>query len=94
MPTLSTFRADVPILSRFIDMFRNAWTIFLQPRFQLGFNILGALVWGVLFYPGLTTWRESIPFLVFVSIYANFVGHLSGVAAAAGARKADPNDPL
>ncbi len=70
------------------------WRAYLSPRFQLWFNLVAAVVWAALFVPGVLSWRESIPFLVFVSIYANFVGHLSGVAAAAGARKVDPDDPL
>jgi hypothetical protein len=76
------------------SVLRRAWRAYLSPRFQLGFNVAAAAVWAALFAPGLLSWRESIPFLVFVSIYANFVGHLSGIAAAAGARKADPEDPL
>lgn len=35
------------------------------------------LVWAVLFVPGLLSWEQSVPFLVFCSIYANFVGHFS-----------------
>lgn len=69
-------------------------TAFLAPRTQLWLHIVGAVVWALLFYPGMTSWRDSIPFLVFVSLYANFVGHLSGVAAAAAACKVDPDDPL
>ena len=73
---------------------RRVWVAFLQPRTQLRLNAALAGIWFCLFVPGLASWRESVPFLVFVSIYANFVGHLSGVAAAAGARKADPDDEL
>jgi hypothetical protein len=40
------------------------------------------LLWLLLALPGILLWRESVPFLVGVSIYANFVGHLSSWQAA------------
>lgn len=40
------------------------------------------LVWVVLAVPGILLWRESVPFLVGVSIYANIVGHWSSWGAA------------
>lgn len=73
---------------------RRLWEAFLQPRAQLRVNLWAAVVWALLFIPGLMSWRESVPFLVICSIYANFAGHVAGVAAAAGARKADPQDDL
>ncbi len=72
----------------------KAFAAFVSPRFQFRFNLIMAAVWAALFVPGLISWRESVPFLVFVSIYANFVGHLSGVAGAVAARKVDPDDPF
>jgi hypothetical protein len=72
---------------------RRVLATLAAPRVQLIGNTALALAWAVLFIPGLLFWRESVPFLVFVSIYANFVGHLSGVAGAIAARKADPEDP-
>lgn len=38
--------------------------------------------WALLAIPGVLLWRESVPFLVAVSIYANFVGHFSSWQAA------------
>lgn len=73
---------------------RRVLRAFLQPRVQLGINATAAAVWLLLFLPGLLSWRDSVPFLVACSIYANLAGHLSAVAAAAGARKADPDDGL
>lgn len=55
---------------------------------------LGALVWVGLCWPGMTTWRNSVPFVVFVSLYAIVVTHVGGFVAAIGARKADESDPL
>lgn len=73
---------------------RRAFAAFVSPLFQFRLNLALCLVWAALFLPGLISWRESVPFLVFVSIYANFVGHLSAVAGAVAARKVDPDDPL
>lgn len=73
---------------------RRLWVAFLQPRAQLRFNVVMAAIWLVAFWPGMTVWSEALQFLAFCSIYANFVGHLGGIAAAAGARKADPEDEL
>lgn len=73
---------------------RRAFAAFVAPRAQFRLNVALCALWGVLFVPGLLWWRESVPFLVFVSIYANFVGHLSGIAGAVAARKVDPDDPL
>lgn len=73
---------------------RRLVAAFLQPRMQLGVNAALALVWLALFVPGLLSWSQSVPFLVTCSIYANLAGHLGAVAAAAGARKADPDDDL
>lgn len=40
------------------------------------------LVWLLIAVPGILWWRDSVPFLVGVSIYANFVGHASSWQAA------------
>jgi len=39
-------------------------------------------VWTLLLVPTLMFWTNSVPFLVFVSLYANFVGHFSSWQAA------------
>ena len=80
--------------TRVVQGWRRAFAAFVAPRFQFRLNIAMTCVWAILFVPGLLWWRESVPFLVLVSIYANFVGHLSGVAGAVAARKADIDDPL
>jgi len=41
-----------------------------------------ALVWFVIAVPAVLLWRHSVPFLVYVSVYANFVGHWSSYQAA------------
>ncbi len=40
------------------------------------------VVWVALAIPGVLLWRDSVPFLVGVSIYANIVGHWSSWGAA------------
>lgn len=49
------------------------------------FQFILTTIWAVLFVPALLLWKESVPFLVFVSVYANFVGHLSAWEAAKAA---------
>jgi hypothetical protein len=41
-----------------------------------------AVIWAVLFIPSVLLWKKSVPFLVFVSVYANFIGHVSSWQAA------------
>lgn len=50
------------------------------------------IAWGVLLVPTLVWWRESIAWVVFMSWYANFVGHWSGKEAAAAGEKAEDGD--
>jgi len=40
------------------------------------------VMWVILAFPGVLLWRNSVPFLVGVSIYANIVGHWSSWGAA------------
>lgn len=42
-------------------------------------------MWALLAIPGVLLWKESILFVIIVSIYANFVGHISSYQAAASA---------
>ncbi len=55
---------------------------------------LGTVVWMGLCLPGLTIWRQSVPFVVFISLYAIVLSHLVGFVAAIGTRMADRGDPL
>lgn len=47
-------------------------------------RVHGALtvLWLFLAFPAVVYWRNSVPFLVAVSVYANFVGHWSSYQAA------------
>lgn len=73
---------------------QKAFAAFISPRFQFAMNVVLSLVWTALLLPGLLWWRDSVPFIVLCSIYANLAGHLSGIAGAVAARKVDPDDPL
>lgn len=62
-------------------------------RLWLWVHMVGALVWAGLCWPGMTIWRDSVPFVVFISLYAIVLSHVVGVVSALSARKADPDDP-
>lgn len=45
-------------------------------------HLIGMAVWACLALPTVLLWRESILWVAFMSLYANFVGHWSGYDAA------------
>lgn len=47
------------------------------------------LVWLLLAIPSIIWWKDSVPWLVAVSVYANVVGHASGWQASRAERAAD-----
>lgn len=53
------------------------------------FHLCMTLVWAAIAIPAVLWWKESILFVVVVSIYANFVGHFSAYQAA---RSEETND--
>lgn len=55
---------------------------------------VGSLTWLALLVPGMTIWRMSVPFVVFMSLYAIILSHTVGYVASVGARKADKHDTL
>lgn len=57
---------------------------------RLHFAMMG--VWGVLLVPTILLWKESLVWLVFMSWYANFVGHFSGWDAARAEVSSDEGD--
>jgi len=48
-------------------------------------------VWALLAIPTVLWWRESILWVAFMSLYANFIGHFSAFDAARAEKKADEN---
>lgn len=65
-----------------------------SPRFWQIFHLIGVARWLLLFVPGMLLWRDSVPFLMYVSLDTAFTGSLAGLGSALAARKADPADPL
>lgn len=45
-------------------------------------HLIMAGLWALTLIPTLLWWRDSVLVVLFFSIYANFVGHLSAVEAA------------
>lgn len=48
-----------------------------SPRFMRRFNFWAMIIFAALIYPAATAWKESLPFLVSISVWANLAGHLS-----------------
>ncbi len=58
------------------------------------FHLIMAIFWMVMIPVALlTSLKESVPFLVTISILALVFSELSGWQAARGERRADPDDP-
>lgn len=66
----------------------------LNPRAWMAFHLFGVARWALLFIPGMIWWRDSVPFLMYVSLDTALTGSLAGFGTALAARKADPDDPL
>lgn len=66
----------------------------VNPRFWMIFHGVNVLKWLVLFPLGMWLWRESIVFLMYVSLDTALTGALAAFGTALAARKADPDDPL
>lgn len=52
------------------------------------FHLTMMIVWAALAIPGILWWRESILFVIILSIYANFAGEFAAYQAA----RAEEND--
>ena len=53
------------------------------------FHLCLGLLWVVMIPPTIFLWKDSIQYLVFISVYAVIVGHISAFQAA----KAERNSP-
>ena len=51
------------------------------------FHLVMMVVWASLAIPTVLLWKESILWVAFMSLYANFVGHFSGWDAARAEEK-------
>lgn len=72
----------------------KARALLLKPSFWQVFHATQAAKWVLLFGPGMIFWRNSVPFLMYVSLDTALTGSLAAYGAALGARKADPDDPF
>jgi len=45
-------------------------------------HITAAILWGLLAVPSILWWKDSILWVIFISLYANVATHLSGYEAA------------
>lgn len=61
-----------------------------DPRKVLVFDLLHLGVWLALVPFAVTVWSQSIPFVVFMSVWALVLGGLTRVAAVCAEIKADP----
>jgi hypothetical protein len=50
------------------------------------------IVWVVMIIPGVLLWRDSVPFLVAVSIYANAAGHWAAYEGEKAKKAAEKKD--
>lgn len=62
-----------------------------SPLFHVKSNGVMIIVWAGALIPTLLWWRESVVWLVFMSWYANFVGHIGSWLAAKAEQKVDEN---
>lgn len=65
-----------------------------NPKAWMIFHGVNIAKWLILFVPGMWLWRDSVPFLMYVSLDTAVAGALAGYGTALAARKADPSDPL
>lgn len=69
---------------------KTLWaSIMDNPTFMVRFNIVGMIVWGILLLPSVFWWGKSLEWVVLMSWYAIFTGHLSAWQAARVEKKQD-----
>ena len=68
--------------------------LLVNPKFWMWFHGVNAFKWVALFPLGMWLWRDSVPFLMYVSLDTALTGTLAAFGSALAARKADPEDPL
>jgi hypothetical protein len=56
------------------------------------FHLTMMFVWVCLAVPGLLWWRDSIVFVIILSLYANFAGNFAGYQGARAEEQAAKND--
>lgn len=64
----------------------------LTPVFIKRCHLVAAVMWVGLAIPSLIWWKDSVLWVILISIYANIVGHLSGYSAARADQVAEENE--
>lgn len=64
----------------------------LTPVFIKRCHLVAAVKWVGLAIPSLIWWKDSVLWVILISIYANIVGHLSGYSAARADQAAEENE--
>ncbi|EIY5225145.1 MULTISPECIES: hypothetical protein [Klebsiella] len=64
----------------------------LTPLFIKRCHLVAAVMWVGLAIPSLIWWKDSVLWVILISIYANIVGHLSGYSAARADQAAEENE--
>ena len=64
----------------------------LTPVFIKRCHLVAAVMWVGLAIPWLIWWKDSVLWVILISIYANIVGHLSGYSAARADQAAEESE--
>lgn len=64
----------------------------LTPVFIKRCHLVAAVMWVGLAIPSLIWWKDSVLWVILISIYANIVGHLYGYSAARADQAAEENE--
>ena len=64
----------------------------LTPVFIKRCHLVAAVMWVGLAIPSLIWWKDSVLWIILISIYANIVGHLSGYSAARADQAAEESE--
>ncbi|HGN9417216.1 TPA: hypothetical protein ACK11A_004998 [Klebsiella pneumoniae] len=64
----------------------------LTPVFIKRCHLVAAVMWVGLAIPSLLWWKDSVLWVILISIYANIVGHLSGYSAARADQAAEESE--
>lgn len=61
----------------------------MMVQWMVRFHLWATVLFAILIAPSVTLWKDSVPYLVAISVWANFAGHLSAWQAARVERKMD-----
>lgn len=64
----------------------------LEPEFQAKFHATMTVFWVIMVIPALLLWKESILFVIFISLWANVASHWASFQAAHGEKRVKEQD--